>query len=61
MDLTRRITVKTTEDFHRAVRVRAAELGKPISDIVRQLLVLWLEGKIELPEPEQESDTQEVG
>lgn len=49
MERERRITVKATESLHRAVRVKAAELGKPVSEIVRGLLTLWVEGKIELP------------
>ena len=54
MEHERRITVKTTEAFHRAVRVRAAELGRPISEIVRELLRLWLAGEVELPAREEE-------
>lgn len=50
MDLSRRITLKTTEDLHKAVRVKAAELGVSISDIVRALLEKWIKGEIELPE-----------
>jgi hypothetical protein len=46
-----------TEEQHKAVRVKAAELGRPVSEIVRKLLDLWVEGKIELPEPE--GDKQE--
>jgi len=49
MEQERRITVKTTETLHKAVRVKAAELGRPVSEIVRDLLTLWTEGKIGLP------------
>lgn len=56
MDLTKRFTVKTTESFHKAVRVRAAELGQPISDIVRDLLKMWLEGKIQLPDKDERKE-----
>jgi predicted DNA binding CopG/RHH family protein len=49
MDKERRITVKVTETLHRQVRVRAAEMGLPMSDIVRELLELWVKGKIDLP------------
>jgi len=49
MEQERRITVKTTETLHKAVRVKAAELGRPVSEIVRDLLALWTEDKIELP------------
>jgi hypothetical protein len=50
MEQERRITVKTSEAFHKAVRVKAAELGRPVSEIVRALLDAWVAGKIELPD-----------
>ena len=62
MDLERRITGKTTEKFHKSVRVKAAELGLPVSEIVRGLLALWVEGKIDFPppdEPEQEGELED--
>ena len=52
----RRITVKVTEALHRTVRVRAAELGRPISEIVRELLKAWLVGDIELPDKEETAE-----
>jgi plasmid stability protein len=51
-DRERRITVRAPESLHKAVRVKAAEQGKHTSDIVRELLTLWVEGKIELPKSE---------
>ena len=56
MELERRITVKTTEEFHKAVRVKAAELGRPVSEIVRGLLEMWVRGEVELPSPEPEQE-----
>jgi plasmid stability protein len=53
----RTMMVRMPEELHRAVRVRAAELGRPISEIVRALLTAWVTDKIELSElqePEQE-------
>lgn len=53
----RTMMVRMSEELHRAVRVRAAELGRPISEIVRALLTAWVTDKIELSElqePEQE-------
>ena len=41
--------VRVSEDLHRAVRVKSAELGRPVSEIVRGLLRQWVEGKIETP------------
>ena len=49
MERERRITVKTTETLHKAVRVKAAELGQPVSEIVRELLTGWVSDEIELP------------
>lgn len=53
-DLTRRITLKTDETFHRQVRVKAAEDGIPVAEVVRRLLALWLTGAIVLAEPPPE-------
>jgi plasmid stability protein len=49
----RRIMVRTSEELHRAVRVKAAELGRPVSEIVRGLLKRWVEGKVETPSEEE--------
>jgi plasmid stability protein len=46
----RMMMVRMSEELHKAVRVRAAELGRPMSEIVRALLTAWVAGKIELPE-----------
>ncbi len=43
MENERRITVKTTEDLHRSVRVKAAQEGRPVSDVVRELLTRWVD------------------
>ncbi|MBE7467637.1 MAG: hypothetical protein HS114_00660 [Anaerolineales bacterium] len=51
--------VRLTEEKHRAVRVRAAELGQPISEIVRYLLDLWLEGKVEINLTEREEKEEQ--
>ena len=53
-DLTRRITLKTDEAFHRQVRVRAAEDGIPVAEVVRKLLAMWLAGAVVLDEPPPE-------
>lgn len=51
-DLEKRITVKVSEDLHRKVKVKAAMVGKSISDILREYLETWLEEP--LPEPNKE-------
>jgi len=59
METPRRITIRATERLHKAVRVKAAELGLHVSDIVRGLLRGWLRGDILLPAPEpEEVDTE---
>ncbi len=50
-DLIRRITLKTDEKFHRQVRVKAAEDGIPVAEVVRRLLALWLAGAVVLAAP----------
>lgn len=47
---TKRLTLRVSEDFHREVRVECAKRGIPIAEIIRQLLRMWLEGQIELPD-----------
>ena len=59
MERERRITVKTTEALHKAVRVKAAELGRPVSEVVRELLAGWVSGEIKLPTKEEEATEQE--
>lgn len=53
MDEERRIMVRVSEDLHRAVRVKAAELGRPMSEVVRGLLRRWVQGEVETPAPEE--------
>lgn len=61
MERERRITVRVTEELHRAVRIRVAEKGWAISDVVRTLLRAWLAGEIDLSsltDPEEEVEPQ---
>jgi len=51
-DLEKRITIKVSETLHRKVKVKAAMIGKSISDILREYLEEWVEEP--LPEPEIE-------
>ena len=44
----KRITVNVSENLHKAVRVKSAEQGRPISEIVRMLLEKWTNGEIEV-------------
>ena len=49
----RRIMLRVSEDLHRAVRVKAADIGRPVSEVVRGLLRQWVEGKLETPSEEE--------
>ena len=49
----RRIMVRVSEDLHRAVRVKAADLGRPVSEVVRGLLRQWVNGQVETPSDEE--------
>jgi plasmid stability protein len=49
----RKLMVRVTDQLHKAVRVKAAELGRPVSEIVRGLLRRWVAGEIEVPPPEE--------
>jgi antitoxin component of RelBE/YafQ-DinJ toxin-antitoxin module len=49
----RSLTVRMSESLHRGARVKAAELGIPVSRVVRGLLRKWVEGEIDTPTPEE--------
>lgn len=54
MDEDKKIMVRVPEELHKAVRVKAAELGRPISEIVRQFLRAWVSGELLTPPPEKD-------
>ena len=51
-DLEKRITIKVSETLHRRVKVKAAMIGKSISDILREYLEAW----VEQPLPESDNE-----
>lgn len=53
MSRERKILVRVSEDLHKAVRLKALEQERYVSEIVRELLEAWAAGKIELPTPEE--------
>ena len=55
-DQERKIMVRVPEELHKAVRVKAAELGRPISEIVRQFLRAWVGGELDTPQPEKDDN-----
>ena len=52
-DFEKRITVKVSENLHRKVKVKAAMMGKSISDVLREYLEEWVE---ETPSEPNEED-----
>ena len=55
-DEDKKIMVRVPEELHKSVRVKAAELGRPISEIVRQFLRAWVSGDLPTPPPEKDDD-----
>ncbi len=49
----RKMMVRISEDLHRQIRVKAAELGRPVSEIVRGLLRKWVSDKVETPSEQE--------
>ena len=43
----------------REAKIKAIREDKILSEVIRALLRAWVEGKIELPEPEQGGESQE--
>ena len=44
----KRLVIPVTDDLHRKVKVAAAQAGLSITDLVRRLLELWLQGEVEV-------------
>jgi plasmid stability protein len=42
-ELPKRITVKVSEELHRKVKIKAAVVGKSVSDVLREYLEAWVE------------------
>ena len=47
-------TLSMPDDLKRNARAKAILEGRNLSEVVRDLLALWLEGRVELPPPESE-------
>jgi len=60
MEKERRITIKATEKLHKAVRVKAAKIGRPVSEIVRDLLTGWVDGTITLTDDDDLDSLPEI-
>jgi len=44
------------KELHKAARIKAIEQDRALSDVVRQFLQLWVDGEIELPGEEDNSE-----
>ena len=42
---TKRITVDLPPELHKAAKIKAVEKDKPLAEIIREMLRLWIKGK----------------
>ena len=49
-----RVTLSVPEGLKNRARAQAILRGKDLSQVVRELLKMWLDGKIELPKEEED-------
>ena len=50
----RSLMVRISDELHKSVRVKSAELDLSISEVVRRLLESWVTGAIELPKEQED-------
>ena len=50
-----RVNLSMPDDLKNRARAQAILMGKDLSQVVRELLEMWLEGKVELPKQEGEA------
>jgi predicted HicB family RNase H-like nuclease len=48
-----RMTIRIPKELHKAAKIKSAESEVGLSEAVRKLLTLWIEGTIELPKGEK--------
>ena len=60
MSKERKIMVRAPEELHKAVRLKAVEQNRYVSEIVRELLTMWVAGEIELPAKEAKEEHVET-
>jgi predicted HicB family RNase H-like nuclease len=58
-DSTRQTAIRIPKELHRAAKMKAIELDITLSEAMRKLLGMWVEGKVELPAKEEEVTEQE--
>jgi predicted DNA binding CopG/RHH family protein len=47
----KRFVIEVPEDEHRKIKAEAAAQGLDLSTLIRQLLALWLAGKVKVSKP----------
>lgn len=49
----RSLTIRLDAKLHKAARLKSVEIEKSLSQIMRDLLVGWVDGTVQLPETQQ--------
>lgn len=52
----KRLSIRLPADLHRAVKLKAVQIDKPVSIIVRELLRKWVEDDLSIEEEESQED-----
>jgi len=55
-----RLSVPLTEEQHRAIKIKAAQVNLSQAEIARRLLFAWLTGNITLPQVETSNHPRKV-
>ena len=55
-ELDYRTTIRIPKELHKAARLKALELDITFSEAIRELLGMWVQGKIELPTRPKENE-----
>jgi antitoxin component of RelBE/YafQ-DinJ toxin-antitoxin module len=55
---THQTAIRIPKELHKAARMKAIELDVTLSEAIRELLRMWVAGKVELPTETQEELTE---
>ena len=47
------MTIRIDKEFHKAAKLKAVESEVTLSEVIRQFLAAWLDGKLDLPGEEE--------
>jgi hypothetical protein len=51
MQKSKMLAIRIDSKLHKAARLKSVESGRPLSEIMRDLLAGWVDGSITLPQP----------